>query len=147
MHESASHLSISELRRYSDRVSAGKTTLARSFEVPRTHYFDLEDPIDLARLENARDVLGGLEGLVVIDEFQRQPGLFPILRVLADRPNRPARFLILGSASPDLVKGASESSLAGFISSKWRGWIARRSASPRATSSGFAAAFRTRISR
>jgi len=92
----------------------GKTTLARSFEVPRTHYFDLEDPIDLARLENARDVLGGLEGLIVIDEFQRQPGLFPILRVLADRPSRPARFLILGSASPDLVKGASES-LAGRI--------------------------------
>jgi hypothetical protein len=88
--------------------------LARSFVVPRTHYFDLEDPIDLIRLENARDVLGGLEGLVVIDEFQRHPGLFPILRVLADRPNRPARFLILGSASPDLVKGASES-LAGRI--------------------------------
>jgi len=92
----------------------GKTTLARSFDVPRTHYFDLEDPIDLARLQNARDVLGRLEGLVVIDEFQRHPELFPILRVLADRPDRPAGFLILGSASPDLVKGASES-LAGRI--------------------------------
>jgi len=92
----------------------GKTTLARTFGVPRENYFDLEDPLDLARLENPRDVLGGLSGLVVIDEFQRRPELFPILRVLSDRPDRPARFLILGSASPQLVSGASES-LAGRV--------------------------------
>lgn len=92
----------------------GKTTMARAFEVPRENYFDLEDPLDQARLSNPRDVLGGLRGLVIIDEFQRQPDLFPILRVLADRKERPARFLILGSASPQLVKGASES-LAGRV--------------------------------
>ena len=92
----------------------GKTTLARSFGVPRGNYFDLEDPIDQTRLENPRDVLGALDGLIVIDEFQRQPDLFPILRVLADRAGDPARFLILGSASPDLAKRAAES-LAGRI--------------------------------
>jgi uncharacterized protein len=92
----------------------GKTTLARTFDVPRENHFDLEDPLDQARLENPRDVLGGLSGLIVIDEFQRQPDLFPILRVLADRKDRPARFLILGSASPQLMKGASES-LAGRV--------------------------------
>lgn len=92
----------------------GKTTLARSLEVPRENFFDLEDPLDQARLQNPRDVLGGLTGLVVIDEFQYQPDLFPILRVLADRKSRPARFLILGSASPQLVRGASES-LAGRV--------------------------------
>jgi len=92
----------------------GKTTLSRSFEVPRENRFDLEDPLDLARLANPRDVLGALEGLIVIDEFQRQPNLFPVLRVLADRKGIPARFLILGSASPQLMKGASES-LAGRV--------------------------------
>lgn len=92
----------------------GKTTLARGFQVARENHFDLEDPLDLARLRNPRDVLGGLTGLVVIDEFQRQPDLFPVLRVLADRSGNPATFLILGSASPQLVKGASES-LAGRV--------------------------------
>lgn len=92
----------------------GKTTLARSFEVPRENYFDLEDPQDQARLLNPRDVLGGLGGLVIIDEFQRNPDMFPILRVLSDRKDRPARLLILGSASPQLMKGASES-LAGRV--------------------------------
>ena len=92
----------------------GKTTLSRSFDVPRENRFDLEDPLDLARLANPRDVLGALEGLIVIDEFQRLPDLFPILRVLADRKGIPARFLILGSASPELMKGASES-LAGRV--------------------------------
>jgi predicted AAA+ superfamily ATPase len=92
----------------------GKTTLARTFDVPRENYFDLEDPLDEARLRNPRDVLGSLSGLVIIDEFQRLPDLFPILRVLADRRERPARFLILGSASPELMKGASES-LAGRV--------------------------------
>ena len=58
----------------------GKTTLARTFEVPRENHFDLEDPLDQARLQNPRDVLGNLTGLIIIDEFQRQPDLFPILR-------------------------------------------------------------------
>jgi uncharacterized protein len=92
----------------------GKTTLARAFQVPRENYFDLEDPLDQTRLQNPRDVLGELKGLIVIDEFQRQPDLFPILRVLADRNEIPARFLILGSASPQLLNGASES-LAGRV--------------------------------
>ena len=92
----------------------GKTTLARSLGVVRENYFDLEDPLDEARLRNPRDVLGGLKGVVVIDEFQRMPELFPVLRVLADREERAARFLILGSASPGLMRDASES-LAGRI--------------------------------
>ncbi len=92
----------------------GKTTLARQFSGERENYFDLEDPLDLARLANPREVLGALKGLVIIDEFQRMPELFPILRVLVDRDDLPARFLILGSASPDLMKGASES-LAGRV--------------------------------
>ena len=92
----------------------GKTTLAREFEVPRENYFDLEDPLDEARLQNPRDVLGALEGLVVIDEVQRLPELFPVLRVLADRVDNPTRFLILGSASPALMTDASET-LAGRV--------------------------------
>jgi hypothetical protein len=92
----------------------GKTTLARTFANQRDAYFDLEDPLDLARLEAPRQTLGALTGLVVIDEIQRRPDLFPLLRVLADRPDAPARFLILGSASLDLVKGVSES-LAGRV--------------------------------
>lgn len=92
----------------------GKTTLARTFPVPPENYFDLEDPLDLTRLQNPRTILGACRGLVVIDEIQRMPALFPLLRVLADRPEHPARFLILGSASPDLMKGASET-LAGRV--------------------------------
>jgi hypothetical protein len=92
----------------------GKTTMARELAPNPGAYFDLEDPLDLARLEAPRQALGGLNGLVVIDEVQRRPDLFPLLRVLADRPGAPARFLILGSASPDLVKGVSES-LAGRV--------------------------------
>jgi hypothetical protein len=93
----------------------GKTTLARQF-VPSTsiNYFDLEDPFSLARLDQPMSILGGLTGLVVIDEVQRRPDLFPILRVLADRAPLPARFLILGSASPALLRQSSES-LAGRI--------------------------------
>jgi predicted AAA+ superfamily ATPase len=92
----------------------GKTTLARAFAAGSQSYFDLEDPMDLARLEAPRQILGKLTGLEVIDEIQRRPDLFPLLRVLADRQDTPARFLILGSASPDLVKGVSES-LAGRV--------------------------------
>ena len=89
---------------------SGKTTLARTFlseESP--NYFDLEDPPSLARLEEPRTALESLRGLVVIDEVQRRPDLFPVLRVLADRRGRPAHFLILGSASGDLLRQSSES--------------------------------------
>jgi len=92
----------------------GKTTLARTFGDEGTTYFDLEDTLDLARLESPRLTLDRLRGLVVIDEIQLRPDLFPLLRVLADRPGNPARFLILGSAAPELVKGIAES-LAGRV--------------------------------
>jgi len=93
----------------------GKTTLARHL-VPGNspNYFDLEDPTSLARLGEPMTELAGLRGLVVIDEVQRRPDLFAILRVLADRKPLPARFLILGSASPGLLRRSSES-LAGRI--------------------------------
>ena len=88
----------------------GKTTLARQF-VPSdsANYFDLEDPVSLARLEEPMTALAPLTGLVVIDEVQRRPELFPVLRVLADRLPLPARFLILGSAAPELLRQSSES--------------------------------------
>ena len=92
----------------------GKTTLARALATGPNAYFDLEDPLDLARLDAPRQALGSLTGLVVIDEIQRRPDLFPLLRVLADRQGPPARFLVLGSASLDLIKGVSES-LAGRV--------------------------------
>jgi predicted AAA+ superfamily ATPase len=93
----------------------GKTTLARLFVAPESlNYFDLEDPISLARLAEPMTALAPLTGLVVIDEVQRARDLFPVLRVLADRPNLPAHFLILGSASPALLRQSSES-LAGRI--------------------------------
>jgi len=93
----------------------GKTTLAREFLKPgQKNYYDLEDPDDLLRLEDAKSELAGLRGLVVIDEIQRKPELFPLLRVLSDRKPLPAKFLILGSANPALLKQSSES-LAGRI--------------------------------
>ncbi len=94
---------------------SGKTTLARLF-VPqgRANYFDLEDPTDLARLNDPMINLLPLKGVVVIDEIQRRPDLFPTLRVLADHPDRQATFLILGSASGDLMRQSSES-LAGRV--------------------------------
>lgn len=93
----------------------GKTTLARQLtKAGAAHYFDLEDPATAFALENPMSVLGGLPGLVVVDEAQRVPALFPVLRVLADREGRPATFLILGSASPELSRQASES-LAGRV--------------------------------
>ena len=89
---------------------AGKTTLAREIVQPSsTSYFDLEDPRDLARLEQPMTALAPLRGTVVVDEVQRRPDLFPILRVLADRVPLPARFLVLGSASPALLRQATES--------------------------------------
>lgn len=88
---------------------AGKTTLARQIaaETPAAAWFDLEDPGDRARLSDPMLALRTRKGLVVLDEVQRGPGLFEPLRVLADRP-RGARFLLLGSASPDLLRHASE---------------------------------------
>lgn len=96
---------------------AGKTTLARMLaeeQAGPVHTFDLESPSDLARLANPELVLRPLTGLVILDEIQRRPDLFPLLRVLADRPGNPTRFLILGSASPALIKDGSES-LAGRV--------------------------------
>ncbi len=95
----------------------GKTTLARQIgEKQEAHFFDLETATGRARLEHSPELtLSELHGLVVIDEIQRLPGLFSTLRPLTDRLDHPARFLILGSASPELVKGASES-LAGRLS-------------------------------
>jgi uncharacterized protein len=95
----------------------GKTTLAQQIadqaDAPVTR-FDLEDPADLARLEVPALALESIEGLVVLDEIQRLPEIFPVLRVLVDRDRRPARFLVLGSASPELLRQSSES-LAGRI--------------------------------
>ncbi len=93
----------------------GKTTLAREFvPVDSLNYFDLEDPASLARLAAPETALRTLKGLVVIDEIQRRPDLFPLLRVLADRKPLRTRFLILGSASPELLRQSSET-LAGRI--------------------------------
>lgn len=98
----------------------GKTTLARQFIETQqgfnfeTHYFDLEDPTALSRLTSPKLTLQKLEGLVVIDEVQRAPELFPVLRYLVDRPRSKLRLLILGSASKDLLRQSSET-LAGRI--------------------------------
>lgn len=95
----------------------GKSTLARQVAGQHrgpTRYFDLEDRDDLAMLAEPKAVLEPLRGLIVLDEIQRAPDLFPTLRVLADRRGDPARFLVLGSASPDLLRQSSES-LAGRI--------------------------------
>jgi uncharacterized protein len=115
---------LNELKRAIDRSrvvvligprQCGKTTLARELlGVESINYFDLEDPASLARLDEPMTALTPLEGLVVIDEVQRRADLFPILRVLADRTPSPARFLILGSASGDLMRQTSES-LAGRL--------------------------------
>jgi predicted AAA+ superfamily ATPase len=110
---------VAELRSALDRSrvvvlvgprQCGKTTLARQL-LPEdsVNYFDLEDPASLTRLDEPMTALGPLRGLVVIDEVQRRPDLFPVLRVLVDRKDNPARFLILGSASGDLLRQTSES--------------------------------------
>jgi len=96
----------------------GKTTLARMVSadpaVPSVVAFDLEDPRDRARLADPMLALEPLRGLVVLDEVQQLPDVFQVLRVLVDRPETPARFLVLGSAGPDLLRQSSES-LAGRI--------------------------------
>lgn len=93
----------------------GKTTLARQLvDIASPNYFDLEDPESIIRLSEPKTVLGSLKGIVVIDEVQRRPELFPVLRVLLDRNPLPAKFLILGSSSPDLLRQSSET-LAGRL--------------------------------
>ena len=93
----------------------GKTTLAREFaDSEPSHYLDLESISDQRRLEDPEYYLGELEGLVILDEIQLMPELFSVLRVLVDRQDRQRNFLILGSASPQVVKGVSES-LAGRV--------------------------------
>lgn len=95
----------------------GKTTLSRQlaaqWQGPVKH-FDLEDPDDQARLSDPAFVLRPFSGLVVLDEIQTRPDLFSLLRVLADREDTPARFLILGSAAPELMRHAAET-LAGRV--------------------------------
>ena len=91
---------------------SGKTTLAKRF--PASDYFDLENPRDLVRLENPQLALENKKGLIVIDEIQRKPELFPLIRYLVDN-HADQKYLILGSASRDLIKQSSES-LAGRIS-------------------------------
>ena len=92
----------------------GKTTLAREVARASATFYDLEDPDDLARLDEPMLELRERRGLVVLDEIQRRPDIFPVLRVLADRRPLRARFLVLGSASPELLRQTSET-LAGRI--------------------------------
>lgn len=94
----------------------GKTTISQTISYhSKSEFFDLENPEDTARLSFPMLTLKPLKGLIIIDEIQRMPELFNILRVLADRKNSEAKFLVLGSASTDIVKGVSES-LAGRAS-------------------------------
>jgi len=93
----------------------GKTTMARGLvSTDSPNYFDLEDPQSLGRLDQPMIALKPLRGVVVIDEVQRRPDLFPILRVLVDRRPLPTRFLILGSTSSDFLRQSAES-LAGRL--------------------------------
>ena len=94
----------------------GKTTLAHMFAKKKesVHFFDLEDPLVHTQLQNPQLILTPLKGLIILDEIQLKPELFSLLRVLSDRNPLPARFLILGSASPDIIRHTSES-LAGRI--------------------------------
>lgn len=97
----------------------GKTTLARNMR--HDHYFDLENPLDISALENPQLVLEKLHGLVVIDEIQCKPDLFPLLRYIVDN-RKDLKFLILGSASRDLIRQSSES-LAGRIGYHYLGGL------------------------
>lgn len=94
---------------------SGKTTIARMYgEGKKATYFDLESQPDLMRLQNPEMMLGSLKDIIILDEIQEMPELFSVLRVIADRPKNPAHFLILGSASPDIIKNVSET-LAGRV--------------------------------
>jgi predicted AAA+ superfamily ATPase len=85
-----------------------KTTLAREIAKSKASVFlDMESLVDRAKLQNPEMYLESLSGLIIIDEIQQMPELFPVLRVLADRSGKNGRFLILGSASPHLIKDAS----------------------------------------
>ena len=91
---------------------SGKTTLAQQFlSRSSPNYFDLENPLHAQRLDEPQQTLSHLRGLVVIDEVQRRPGLFPLLRTLIDRSDAPGQYLLLGSASPALLRQAGESLL------------------------------------
>ena len=93
----------------------GKTTLARKFDAgTKSEYFDLEKPQDVSRLANPELTLLPLRGLIVIDEVQRRPDLFPVLRTLLDRRPIRARFLLLGRASPELLAQSLQSQLRAF---------------------------------
>mgnify|MGYP003956952781 FL=1 len=93
----------------------GKTTLARNFgRHNQSHYFDLESVVDQRRLQNPELMFDSLEGVIILDEIQLQPELFSTLRVILDRPENRNRFIVLGSASPQLVKQSSET-LAGRV--------------------------------
>lgn len=89
----------------------GKTTLARAIAARwpgDVTFFDLEDPETVARFAAPNLALESLRGLIILDEVQRLPEVFPVLRVLADRPGTPARFLVLGSSSPELLRQSSD---------------------------------------
>ena len=91
---------------------SGKSTIAQTFlKRDSPNYFDLENPLHAQRLAQPMDTLSRLNGQVVIDEVQRRPGLFPLLRVLMDRSDAPGQYLLLGSASPALLRQAGESLL------------------------------------
>ena len=94
----------------------GKTTISKIIgSKHKATFFDLEDPVSFQVFKsNPAQILSALTGLIILDEIQRMPELFPILRVLADRADTPARFLLLGSASPHLMRNVSES-LAGRV--------------------------------
>ena len=93
----------------------GKTTLARMFaEGKKAIHFDLESQPDLQRLQNPQLMLGSLQGIVILDEIQMMPELFNVLRVFVDRPKNRTRFLLLGSASPGIIRNTSET-LAGRV--------------------------------
>lgn len=114
----ATHLRVQPICAILGARQVGKTTLARQFTetYPKSvEFFDLENPIDLASLENPMLTLSAFDNkLVVIDEIQRRPDLFPVLRVLVDHPTKKYTFLILGSASRELIQQSSET-LAGRI--------------------------------
>lgn len=101
----------------------GKTTLARDFVAEDSaNYFDLEDSVSLARLDEPMTALGSLQGLIVIDEIQRRPELFPVLRVLVDRRSFAGQFLILGSASGYLLRQSSETLAGRMVTLNLRGF-------------------------
>ena len=107
----------------------GKTTLAREYAGADTmHSFNLEKPEDNLALANPSLVLGALSGLVVLDEVQNRPDILPVLRVLVDRPDNQTRFLLLGSASPALVKTVPESFAGRTAYIDWRDSPSLRSA-------------------